>query len=100
MIRASRAALLIAALGLVFSSSSFAQPGYGGRRGGRGGFGGPGGPGGFFGGGGTLGLTQLQEVQQEIELSEDQQAELRTLGETIQEEVRDQMQGLFEGMRD
>lgn len=75
---------------------SWAQPGGGGFRG----RGGPGGPGGFFGGGGTLGLIQQQEVQQEIEISEDQQAELRTLGETIRDEIRSEMQGMFEGMRD
>ena len=99
---AGRFAVSVAALAIVFLMSPshlVAQPpgGGGGFRGGRGG---PGGPGGFFGGGGTLGLIQQQEVQQEIELSEDQEAELRTLGETIRDEMRSEMQGLFQGMRD
>lgn len=51
-----------------------------------------------FGGGfgGTGALLQSQEVQQEIELVDEQQAELRQIGE----EVRDQMRSLFAGMRD
>jgi len=89
--------VLIVVLALA-ANVSMAQPGGGFR--GRGGPGGPGGPGGFFGGGGTLGLIQQQEVQQEIELSEDQEAELRTLGEEIRDQVRGEMQGMFEGMRD
>jgi Spy/CpxP family protein refolding chaperone len=75
-----------------------AQP-PGGGRGFRGGPGGPGGPGGFFGGG-TLGLIQQQEVQREIELSEEQEAELQTLGETVRDEIRGEMQGMFQNMRD
>lgn len=92
---------LAAAVAMVLAvgaNSSWAQPGVGGFRG-RG-PGGPGGPGGFFGGGGTFGLIQQQEVQQEIELSEDQQAELRTLGEEIRDQVRKEMQGMFQGMQD
>jgi Spy/CpxP family protein refolding chaperone len=77
---------------LVAAGLSFAQPpGGGGPRGG---------PGGPFGGGGVLGLAQQQEVQQEIELSEDQQAQLKTLSDTIRSEARDQMQDMFQGMRD
>ena len=72
-------------------------PGGGGFRGGPGG---PGGPGGFFGGGGTLGLIQQQEIQREIELSEEQEAELQTLGETVRDEVRDATRGMLEGLRD
>jgi Spy/CpxP family protein refolding chaperone len=90
---ANRLALSIAVLAvvvLVSPSQLVAQPPGGG---------GPGGPGGFFGGG-TLGLIQQQEVQKEIELSEDQQAELRTLGEEIRDEIRGEMQGMFQGMRD
>jgi Spy/CpxP family protein refolding chaperone len=95
---AVRSSLIIAVLLLTPAGQALAQPpGGGGFRGGRGG---PGGPGGFFGGGGTFGLIQQQEVQQEIELSEDQQAELQTLGDTIRDEIRDEMQGMFQGMRD
>jgi Spy/CpxP family protein refolding chaperone len=83
------AAAMVLALG---TNLAWAQPG--------GGFRGRSGPGGFPGGDGTLGLIQQQEVQQEIELSEDQQAELRTLGETIRDEVRNEMQGMFQNMRD
>jgi Spy/CpxP family protein refolding chaperone len=96
---AVRQLVVVAALAasvLVSASSVVAQPGGGGR-------GGPGGPGGFMGGpggGGTLGLIQQQEVRSEIELSEDQQAELETLGQTIRDEMRQEMQGMFEGMRD
>lgn len=98
---AGRFAVSIAALAIIFliSTSQLAAqpPGGGGFRGGRGG---PGGPGGFPGGGGTLGLIQQQEVQQEIELSEDQESELRTLGETIRNEIRGEMQGMFQEIRD
>jgi Spy/CpxP family protein refolding chaperone len=73
--------------------SAVAQPP--GGRGGRG-FGGPGGP---FGGG-IIGLMQSDEVRQEIELSEDQEAELRTLRETVQDEIRNEMGDMFRGMRD
>jgi Spy/CpxP family protein refolding chaperone len=93
----------IAVLALLLGSSPgqlAAQPPGGGFRGGRGGPGGPGGPGGFFGGGGVLGLLQQQDVQKEIELSEDQQAQLQTLGETIRDDIRNQMQDMFQGMRD
>jgi Spy/CpxP family protein refolding chaperone len=89
-------AAMVLALG---ANLSVAQPPGGGGFRGRG-PGGPGGPGGFFGGGGTFGLIQRQEVQQELELSDDQQSELRTLGETIGGEIRNEMQGMFEGMRD
>jgi Spy/CpxP family protein refolding chaperone len=89
----------LAAILLVSSSQILAQQG-GGGRGGRGGAGGPGGPGGFFGGGGTLGLIQQQEVQKEVELTDDQQKQLQTLGDTIRGEIRDEMQGMFQGMRD
>lgn len=95
-----RLASLVMAIGVVLvlgSSAAIAQPGGGFR--GRGGPGGPGGPGGFFGGGGTLGLIQQQEVQQEIELSEGQEAELRTLGEEIREQIGNEMRDMFEGMR-
>ncbi len=86
----------MAVLSVLFVAGlSCAQPpGGGGPRGG------PGGPGGFFGGGGILGLAQQQEVQQEIELSQDQQAQLQKLSDTIRNEIRDQMQGMFQGMRD
>lgn len=84
---------------VIFASQLSAQPpGGGGFRGGRGGPGGPGGPGVF--GGGPIGLIQQQDVQQEIELTDDQQAELQKLGETIRDEIRSQMQGMFQGMRD
>jgi Spy/CpxP family protein refolding chaperone len=83
------------------STIAVAQPLGGGGGGGRGGFrGGPGGPGGFFGGGGTLGLIQQQEVQREVELTEDQEAELQALGESIRDQMRDEMRPMFEGMRD
>ncbi len=101
---AGRLVILMAILAMVVLASSsqlLAQPpGGGGGRGGRGGPGGPGGPGGFFGGGGTLGLIQQQEVQKEIELSDDQQAQLQTLSETIRDEIRNEMQGMFQGLRD
>jgi Spy/CpxP family protein refolding chaperone len=86
--------LAVAMIVAVAANVSLAQPG------GFRGRGGPGGPGGFFGGGGTLGLIQQQEVQQEIELSEDQESELQTLGEEIRDQMRNEMQGMFEGMRD
>lgn len=90
--------LAVAFVSLTYLASplSAQPPGGGGFRG----RGGPGGPGGFFGGGGTIGLIQQQDVQQEIELTEDQQTELRTLAETMREEVGEEMRGMFQGMRD
>jgi Spy/CpxP family protein refolding chaperone len=69
------------------------------QRGGRGGPGGPGGPGGFLGGGGILGLLQQPDVQQEVELSEDQQNQLNTLNETVRDEIRNEMQDIFRDMQ-
>jgi hypothetical protein len=69
-----------------------AQPPGGGGRG-------RGGPGGPFGGG-VIGLVQQEEVRQEIELNDDQEAELRTLGETVRDEIQGEMGDMFRGMRD
>jgi len=74
-----------------------AQPG--GGRGGRGGRGGPGGFGDVFGGG-LLGLAQQRDVQREIELSDDQRDEIQTLGGVLRDEIRSEMQDLFQNMRD
>jgi Spy/CpxP family protein refolding chaperone len=97
----SRFALVaaVAALALsLASTAAVAQPPGGG---GRGGFrGGPGGGGFFGGGGGTLQLVQSEEVQQEIELTDDQGAKLREIGDTVRDQVRSEMSGMFEGMRD
>jgi len=92
---------LIFAMGIVIlgssATSTMAQPQGGGGFRGRGG---PGGPGGFFGGGGTIGLIQQQDVQKEIELTDDQGAELQTLAESIRSEIGEEMQGMFQGMRE
>lgn len=63
----------------------------------RGGRGGPGGP---FGGGGILGLLQQSEIQQEIELSEGQEEQLRTMNEAVRDEIRGEMQDIFRNMQD
>jgi hypothetical protein len=47
-----------------------------------------------------VGLIQTGEVQREIELSADQEEELRTLRETVQDEIRNEMGDMFRGMRD
>jgi Spy/CpxP family protein refolding chaperone len=95
---ASRWSVLVVALVmLLISTVAEAQRPGGGR--GRGGFGGPGGPGGPFGGG-IVGLIQTGEVQREIELSADQENELRTLRDTVQEEIRSEMGEMFRNMRD
>ena len=91
---ASRWGVLVVALGMLLVTVAEAQPPGGGR--GRGGFGGPGGP---FGGG-IVGLIQTGEVQREIELSADQESELRTLRDTVQEEIRSEMGDMFRNMRD
>jgi Spy/CpxP family protein refolding chaperone len=64
-----------------------------------GGPGGPGGPGGFFGGG-IAGLVQMPEVQREVELTDDQKTELGKLRNEIRDQIRNQMQDSFNGMRD
>ncbi len=78
-LRGSVVALVIA----LSCAPAIAQPG------GRGGFGGR-------GGGGMAGLLMSDEVREELEISEDQQADLRAMGD----EMRDQMRSMFEGMRD
>jgi Spy/CpxP family protein refolding chaperone len=73
--------------GLIAPASVFAQPG-----GGRGDF-----RGGMFGGGeGVLGLLQRDEVRQEIQLVDEQQQQLESLGDEIRTEMRD----MFGQMRD
>jgi len=71
-----------------------AQPPGGGFRGG------PGGPGGLFGNGGIANLLQTQEVQSELELNDDQLEKLRAMGDEVRNQIRDEMQGAFQGMRD
>lgn len=76
----------------VFASDLMAQPG--GR--GRGGFGGGG-----FGGGGMLGLLQNESVQEKLDLTDDQIAELKELSEDMRSQMREMMQERnFEGMRE
>jgi Spy/CpxP family protein refolding chaperone len=89
------ATLVAATCCLLVPSVLLAQPG-----GGRGFRGGPGGPGGFFDGGGILGLLQQRDVQREIELNDDQADELQALGDTLREEIRNEMQDSFRGMQD
>lgn len=96
MTRAFRSALAAAAVvGLLVPSLTLAQPGggRGGFRGGPGGFGGP-------GGGGLLGMLQIEEVRQEIQLVDEQQAQINALVDDIRNEMRDQMRGMFAQMRD
>lgn len=92
MPRFIQAALLTAAI-ISLSTAALAQPP--GGRGGRG-FGGPGGP---FGGG-IIGLIQTDEVQREIELSTEQEDELRAIREEVQDQIRGEMGDMFRGMRD
>jgi len=83
-----------AAVGLAFAlvaASAVAQP-----PGGPGGPGGQRGPGMFMMGGGMMGYTQLlriEKVQKEIELTDDQKAELQK----IEEQSRARMRELFQG---
>ena len=77
------------AIACLLSAQTQAQPpgGFG-----RGGGGGPGGPGGgMFGGGGPIQLIQRPDVQQELELLDDQKAQLKALGD----KVRDRMGEMF-----
>lgn len=55
-----------------------------------------GGRGGFGRGGGMTGLLRSDEVQAELEITEEQLADLQAMGE----EMRDEMRAKFEGMRD
>jgi Spy/CpxP family protein refolding chaperone len=91
------AALLVAVFALTLAGPTLAQPPGGGPLLGGGP---PGGPGGFFGGGGIAGILQMPEVQKEIELSDDQKAELGKLRTEIRDQIRNQMQDSFNGMRD
>ena len=76
----------------VFTSDLMAQPG--GR--GRGGFGGGG-----FGGGGMLGLLQNESVQEKLDLTDDQIAELKELAEDMRSKMQEMMRERnFEGMRE
>ncbi len=67
---------------VLLSATVMAQPG------GRGGFGGP--------GGGMTGLLMSGDVRDELEISDEQLSDLRSMGE----EMRDQMRSMFQGMRD
>lgn len=78
-------ALGVLAVALVMPSVALAQ--------GRGGRGGP-------GGGGIVGLLQADEVQQELDLMDDQRAQLQAIADEVRSQVRDEMQGAFQGMRD
>ncbi len=87
MTRALRTTLAAGAVAVVLIPSlALAQPG-----GGRGFRGGPGGA-----GGGVLGLLQREEVQQEVQLVDEQQTQLRELAD----DIRSQMRDVFEQMRD
>jgi Spy/CpxP family protein refolding chaperone len=86
---------VVAACALLMGRSLFGQPPAGGPP-----FGGPGGPGGFFGGGGIAGILQMPEVQKEVELTDDQRTELGKLRNEIRDQIRNQMQDSFNGMRD
>ncbi|MEN1679216.1 MAG: hypothetical protein AAGJ46_06455 [Planctomycetota bacterium] len=80
----STSALAIAAALSLLSTPTFAQP--------------PGGPGGFDRGQ-AMGLGALlfsEQVREEIDLLEEQEADLRAMGE----EMRDKMRSAFSGMRD
>jgi Spy/CpxP family protein refolding chaperone len=93
-------AVLIVVVGtLAATSRLLAQPPAGGPPGG-GPVGPPGGPGGFFGGGGIAGILQMPEVQREIELTDDQRTELGKLRNEVRDQIRNQMQDSFNGMRD
>lgn len=78
--------LSLVALGVVAmcSADALAQPG-----GGRGGFGGR-------GGGGITGLLQSEDVRAEVEVTDDQMADLQAMGE----DLRDEMRSMFQDMRD
>lgn len=82
------------ALLLVIPSLSYAQPG--GRGGFGGGGGGFGGRGGMFGPPGLLGMLMQEPVRQELKLTEDQFAELETMGR----EAGEAMRGSFGNFRD
>lgn len=70
------------------SADVLAQPGGGrGGRGGRG-FGGPGGD--------VAGLLQSEDVRTELEVTDDQMADMQAMGE----DMRNEMRSMFEGMRD
>lgn len=91
--------LLVAALAVVCVVSvcvttALAQPGGRGGRGGRGG--GMGGFGGGFGGGGLTGVLMREDVRKELELVDDQIADLQKLGEGR----RERMGEMFSGLRD
>lgn len=82
---------MVGAAATLLTATATAQPG------GRGGFGGAGGRGGFGGpGGGMTGLLMSGDVRDELEISDEQLADLRSMGE----EMRDQMRSMFQGMRD
>ncbi len=86
MLRLSRWIAVVAIL--LSASVAFAQRPGGGR---------PGGFGGGFGGGGKLMLVNNEAVQKELALKEDQISKLKTLGESVREEMRSAFTGGFGG---
>lgn len=83
----SLAVALVCASGVMSETAAAQPPG-----GGRGGFGGPGG--GF--GNNPMFLLMNEKVREELEIVDDQMAELETLREDMQNEMRE----MFDGMRD
>ncbi|MEM6798165.1 MAG: hypothetical protein AAF589_01500 [Planctomycetota bacterium] len=81
----------IVAIASIVGSEAIAQPGGFGGRGGRGG------PGNPFG---VAGLLMSDQVREEIELLDDQQAELDAMRDEMREELGDRMRSLFGGIRD
>ncbi len=86
MLRLSRWIAVVAIL--LSASVAFAQRPGGGQPGGR--------PGGF-GGGGPLALVNNEAVQKDLALKEDQISKLKTLGESVREEMRTAFAGGFGG---
>jgi len=75
---------------LLAPSLVYSQPPGGGGPGGRGG----------FGGGGLIGLLTRDEVQQEIQLVDEQRDKVMKVAEEAQENMRQEMRGIFEQMRE
>lgn len=93
--------LAVGCCAALVASNSYAQPQpqrgqAGGQGGGPGGFGGPGTFGGGFGFGGLAEVLRREDVRKDLELLDDQVAQLQKLADGR----RDQMRDLFSGLRD
>src|SRR5438309_229780 len=87
--RCSSLGLALLLVVLVAASADAQNRGRGGARGAGRGFGGPAGP-----GGGNIALVQSEQVQKELEMTDDQKQAIGKIGDEVRAEMRESLGGL------